>query len=468
MKICQRVVTLLVAVAFGLMMSASLEAQSPAQGELRPALPLKASEDGRHLVDQQNRPFLYSADTAWLLFYRLSEQEAVEYMTKRQAQGFNAIQVMLAVELDTTSIDGQKPFIDEDFARPNEVFFSHVDRVVERAEEKGLVLPIAPIWAGTGDTGWAGKKDGHLLPMKVNGPEKCRKLGQYLGTRYGKHKHLMWIMGGDDDPQGEREEYRQLAMGLKDKAPHQLITYHAASTHSSSDVWAADEPWLDVVMTYTYFRGFNKAWTKNQPDVYEANYKEYGKSPVRPFFLGESTYEGEHGEWGSALQARKNAYWSVLSGGTGHAYGSPNWHLPADWRKIIDSPGANSLRHFRDLFASRPWHLLVPDEKNEVATAGQGRFASNDYATTAVASDGSFSMTYMPSRRKLTMDLSRLSGKQVQAWWFNPRTGQVSNAGVYQTTGVRQFEPREEGDWVLVLEEVAKNFGPLGASARQG
>jgi hypothetical protein len=158
----------------------------------------------------------------------------------------------------------------------------------------------------------------------VNGVEKTRDFGRWLGRRYARFDHLMWTPGGDNDPGSAREHYRALASALKGAAPQQLITFHAASSHSSTDVWPGED-WLDVSMIYTYFRGLNKAWNRNQPDGYEVGWEEYHRRPARPFSLGESTYEGEHDAWGSPLQTRKQAYWSVFSGGMGPAYGSPNW-----------------------------------------------------------------------------------------------------------------------------------------------
>ena len=116
-------------------------------------------------------------------------------------------------------------------------------------------------------------------------------------------------------------------------------------------------------MIYTYFRGFNKAWNKDQPDVYEAGWREYAKAPPKPFFLGESTYEGEHGAWGSELQVRKQAYWAVLSGAAGHAYGSLNWNMLENWRTHLDLPGAGSLKHLREFFESIDWWRLVPEKR---------------------------------------------------------------------------------------------------------
>jgi hypothetical protein len=428
-----------------------------------PSFPLQPSPDRRCLVDSKGNPFFYSADTPWMIFTKLTETEAKSYIERRKQQGFTALQVMLTGFLGMTNLAGELPFsgtpLEQDFAKPNERFFAHVDSVVREAGRQGMLLAIAPAWSGCCGEGWAGKeKDGSPKPMNRNGVEKSCELGRWLGKRYGGFNHVMWILGGDIDPDNARAEIRALGLGLKDTAPKQLITYHASSSHSSADIWPADEPWLDVTMVYTYFRGFNKAWNRNQPDVYEVSHLEYAKQPVRPFFLGESTYEGEHGDWGSAVQARKQAYWCLLSGGCGNAYGSPNWNFPSNWREVLELPGAVSLKHFRNLFESRPWWQLVPDTNNAVAVAGRGSFATNDYAVTARAADGSFAIAYLPTKRTLTIDLGKLSGEKIIAWWINPRTGEARQIGEFTDKKPQAFEPLANGDWVLLLDDAARHF----------
>ena len=457
----------LLVVFFSMLLGTPSQAAVPAA-----QFPIKISKNRRHLVDQRDTPFFYQADTPWMLFAKLTEAEAKEYIARRKEQGFTALQAMLTGFLGMTNRAGKLPFAGtppvQDFSQPNEKFFAHVDRVVAEAERQGMLLAIAPAWSGCCGEGWAGKeKNGALKPLNANGAEKSRELGRWLGKRYGQFANVLWILGGDNDPHNAREEIRALGLGLKDTAPLQLITYHAASSHSSTDVWPADERWLDVSMVYTYFRGFNTAWNKNQPDVYEVSHAEFAKTPVRPFFLGESTYEGEHGVCGSALQARKQAYWCVLGGGCGHAYGSPNWNFPRNWRQVLEQPGAVNLKHLRSLFESRPWWKLLPDVRNVVAIEGRGTFANNDYVVTALADDGSFALSYLPTRRTPTIDLSKLSGEKGNAWWFNPRTGTTTAAGQFTEKRPRAFAPVEDGDWVLVLDDAGNNFRLPLAPARK-
>ncbi|MDB6135930.1 MAG: hypothetical protein JWM59_4173 [Verrucomicrobiales bacterium] len=433
--------------------------------ETASAFPLKAAPGARHLTDGKGQPWFYNADTAWMLFLKLTKEEAAEYLKDRKAKGFNTVQVMLTGFLGMKNREGRLPFgPEQDFARPDEAFFSHVEKVVEEAGRQGLLLAIAPAWSGCCGEGWAGKeKDGSLKPLNRNGEDKCRELGKYLGRRFGRFPNVMWIMGGDMDPDNARGEIRHLALGLKEAAPDQLLTYHAASSHSSTDVWPVDEPWLDVTMVYTYFRGFNKAWNKNQPDVYEVSHAEFAKSPVRPFFLGESTYEGEHADWGSALQARKQAYWAVLGGGFGNAYGSPNWNFPPQWREVMQLPGAASLRHFRRIFESRPWWTLQPDVKRKFLLEDERPTAANDSATAAVAADSGFAMVYLPSDRMVKIDPTVLSGKKLAGWWMEAATGKVSQViDGPGKSGPWSTRPPAQGDWLLLLDDASRGYPPPG------
>ncbi len=419
------------------------------------SFPLKISDTKRYLVDQKGTPFFYNADTGWKLCLKLDKAEVRQYLADRKQKKFNVIQTIITGFAGEQNIYDVKPFADpNDFSTLSEEYFDHVEWVIQQVDSMGLLLSIAPLWAGCCGEGYGGK--GAVGPSSImfrNGPEKTRAFGEYLGKRFARFNNIMWIMGGDIDPYEDRETMDMLARGIKSQAPHQLMTYHASSSHSSSDVWE-NPNWLDVVMTYTYFRGFNKAWNKEQPDVYEVNFKEYTKSPVKPFFLGESTYEGEHEAWGSAIQIRKQAYWSVLAGGTGNAYGSPMWAFPENWKTFLKLPGGNSLKHYFTLFHERPWYRLIPDPASKIIAEGQGTYAQNNYAIAAADEKGEFIIAYIPSGRTFKISASALRGKNIKASWYSPEDGTWKPGGRFKKDRILSFTSPDQRDWVLVLDSM--------------
>ena len=122
----------------------------------------------------------------------------------------------------------------------------------------------------------------------------------------------------------------------------------------------------------------------------------------------------------------------------------------------------------RDLFESRPWHSLVPDQAHVLVTAGYGTFWSggepssgisqNDYVTAASTPDGKLALVYIPTVRTVTVDLARLSGS-ITARWYDPTSGtyQPIAGSPFPNTGSQNFttpgvHADGAGDWVLVLE----------------
>ena len=53
--------------------------------------PIKPSHDGRHFVTTKGEPFFWQADTAWVVFHRLTLGEVEVYLDDRASKGFNMI-----------------------------------------------------------------------------------------------------------------------------------------------------------------------------------------------------------------------------------------------------------------------------------------------------------------------------------------------------------------------------------------
>ncbi len=408
--------------------------------------PIRVGPDHRHVVDQQGAPFLIQGDAPWSIISGLTREEEEQYLENRRQKGFNSIIVNLIEHKFHGPVDryGEGPFTTPgDFSTPNEKYFEHADWVIRKAAEKGIQVFLAPIYLGYihTDEGW-------VEEALANGPEKCRGWGRYLGKRYRDFDNLVWIMGGDRNPETARVDIDAVAAGIKEFDSRHLFTAHCHPENSAVDQYKNDG-WLDLNDTYSY--GI----------VHRMLLADYDRTPAMPYFLIETTYEGEHNA--SAVQIRRQAYWALLCGATGQFLGNrPIWLFDPGWQQAMDATGSQDMMRLKALFTSRPWFDLVPDEKHEVVVDGIGEFRGLDYLAAARTSDGGTVIAYLPTTRTFTVDLSKVSGTAAQAWWYNPRTGKTDSAGEFATGTKQKFTPPSDGDWVLVVDDTARNLAAPG------
>jgi len=405
-------------------------------GAEQPLLPLKISANRRYLVDQKERPFLIHGDSPWSLISGATKEEAERYLENRRKKGFNAIIANLIEHKfrGPTNREGEAPFMTPgDFNTPNEKYFAHADWVLQRAAEKGIVVFLFPMYLGSksSDQGW-------YQEAILNGVAKCRQYGRFVGRRYKGFSNLVWVMGGDRNPDLAKDATDAVAAGIREAATDHLFTAHAAPEYSSFDEYSSSG--LDLNGTYSYHV------------VHRLLFRDYNRRPVAPFFLFESTYEGEHNA--SPVQIRRQAYWALLCGGAGQFFGNrPIWLFDPGWEAALDAEGSRSMMHLRSLFQSRPWYELVPDQAHKVVIDGLGEFRGLDYLAAARTSDGRILIVYVPTQRTFTIDMAQIVGSQVRIWWFDPRSGKVKSEETLATQGTRQFSSPSGGDWVLVVED---------------
>lgn len=444
---------------------------------------LKVSENHRYLLRSTGAPFFYLGDTAWELFHRLNREEADQYLRKRAENGFTVIQAVAIAELDGHTDPnpyGHLPLIDLDPARPaakdgpENDYWDHVDYIVDRAESLGLFIGFLPTW---GRYWHDAVKGGQPLFNESN----AATYGEWLGRRY-KEKPIIWILGGDRsvDNDQQRAVLAAMAHGLRkgDEGRH-LITFHPPGGGGSSK-WFHGEEWLDFNMRQN---GHGPEYTGR----YDQTRLDYDRQPVKPVIDGEPIYEDHPVSFNAknlghsiAADVRRPLYWDLFSGACGHTYGHHSvWQMwtpkrnPINaplmpWSEAIDQPGASQMQFARRLLESRPLLTRIPDDSvivsNRVPTSlpGAGRYrfvATRD-------SEGSYVMVYAPVGRNFTIDMTRTKGSRVNAWWFDPRNGQATAIGTFPTLGAREFTPPNPGehlDWVLVLDQADKGFGPPGS-----
>jgi len=427
--------------------------------------PLKISSNGRYLVTVSNQPFLYNADIGWNIFHRLTREQVVRYLDDRQSKGFNTIQAQLLPVFTTNQYDVQPlPLTNmTNLATTNEAFFKHVDEVLQLAAQRNIQLLIAPAWLGNNANGW------HEI-LLTNGATNCHQFGRFLGQRYKNTPNLMWLLGGGADPGPSLESVRALALGIRAADTNHLMTAQAGSPNSASDVYT-NETWLDINTTHTWSPDII-AVDREQYHVYAAALRDFARAPVKPFFLVESACEKLRSS--TPQMIRRQAYWSLLSGASGHAFGNYSMQtFRSGWETNLNSQGARDLAQCYCSFSSRPWHRLVPDLFHQRLVAGFGtsdvvadrnrnHMAGFDYVTAAAAPDGSLMIAYLPvTPMSLTVDMSTFTGP-VNASWQDPISG--SNQPVARQTLVNrgQFTFISPGknsagdtDWLLILESAA-------------
>ncbi len=417
---------------------------------------LAVSANHRHLVNAGNVPWLMQADAAWSLIVSLDKAEASLYLRNRRQKGFNAALVNLIehkfCKHPPLNAEGEAPFTTPgDFSAPNERYFAYADWVLEEAAKNGIYVLLAPIYLG-----YKGTDEGWINELLALSPGKCLEYGRYLGRRYKNFDNIIWVMGGDRNPESALERVDLIALGIKEHDHKHLFTAHCAPENSAFSQYSGGG-WLSFNTVYTYEL------------IHPRLYRAYDRDPAEPFILIESSYEGEHNS--TEVQIRRQAYWTILCGGFGHVFGNnPIWHfngptlfpVKETWQQAMDLAGSVSMEHWGDLFRSRKWYELVPDPKHEVVTKGLGEFMGLDYLAAARAADGGTVIAYMPSSRTITVDMSKISGSQARAWWFDPRSGAASAAGAFATRGLREFTPPGRGDWVLVLDDASKGLPKPG------
>jgi len=429
---------------------------------------LKVSNDNRHLIYENGKPFIWIGDTAWELFHRTTREEIELYFKDRSSKGFNIIQAVILAEIDgirTPNSYGELPFVNENPLQPNEKYFTYVDWVISKAQEYNLYIAALPTWGDKWHLKW-GKG-----PILFDDIKVAERYCEWLASRYKDQNNIVWILGGDRNPGTSKQKkiIRAMAKGLQqgDSKKH-LISFHPMGDASSSK-WFHNDDWLSFNMSQTgHWRRHNK--------VYEIIKKDFELKPIKPCINGEPQYEdisvrfSLDNERFTAYDIREAAYWSILSGAFGHTYGNNNiWQMwkpgrakilgaRIPWTLAIHQPGATQMGFVKKLFESRPFLNMIPNQQILVDYYGQ------DYNNIKAAKgkDSSFFIIYLPKGNTVKLQMQKLKADNVNGYWYNPREGTSKKIETFKNLKKNMsFVPPTSGertDWVIILDDARKNY----------
>ncbi|WP_246001470.1 glycoside hydrolase family 140 protein [Mucilaginibacter gracilis] len=435
--------------------------------------PLTISPNHRYFRTD-GKPFFWLGDTGWLLFSKLDRASAEQYLETRSKQGFNVIQAMVIHDIAEVNCYGDSALIDQKIAHPKITpgndfnknkeydYWDHIDWIISKAQEKGLYVALVPIWGG-------------VVKGKRITPEQGRNYADFLAKRFGSRPNIIWMNGGDIAGNIYENTWRAIGSALHEADPNHLITFHPRGRTQSS-TWFQDADWLSFNCFQSGHRTYSQDVSKEDLKYGEDNWRyvkaDYEKTPVKPTLDAEPSYEnipyGLHDtklpKWTDA-DVRRYGYWSVFAGACGYTYGNNDvmqMHLPGDkkpaygskeyWYTSINSPGAQQMIFLKKLILSRPYEERVPDQS---MIAGQQGLQYDHLLATR---GKKFAFIYTYNGREMLINGDKLLGQKLRAAWFNPRTGETINIGVFSKQTSMHFKPpgekRNGNDWVLVLDSI--------------
>jgi hypothetical protein len=434
---------------------------------------LRISDNKRFLATGKGDPFFWLGDTGWLLFSKLSREEAVRYLDDRRQKGFNVIQVMVIHDimkavnfygdsaLTNHMIDQPKVTTGNSPGNTEEYdFWDHVDYIRKLAAERGIYLAMVPVWGSN-------VRSGRVTI------EQARRYAAWLADRYKDYPNIIWLNGGDVKGSDSTGIWNAMGTTIRQTSPRQLITFHPFGRTQSSQ-WFHNEPWLDFNMFQSGHRRYDQDTTglAYGEDNWKYMVADYNKVPIKPSLDGEPSYEsipqGLHDPsqpYWTNNDVRRYAYWSVFAGGCGFTYGhnaimqfhkkddtAPAYGVREFWDQALNAPGASEMKYLKELILSRPYFERVPAQELLAGETGE----KYDYIAAARGNDYAFFYTW--NCRNISIDSRKLKWNKFKASWFDPQNGAVTRIGTFPSDGIKTFDfpgRKQNGvDVVLILDRV--------------
>lgn len=435
--------------------------------------PLRVADNQRFLCHADGEPFFWLGDTGWLLPERLDRDEAAYYLKRTAQEGFNVVQIQVINAVPSFNVYGAQSHpegwnLSAIDSIPGYGYWDHLDYIIGQAEKEGIYIGMVCIWGG-------------LVKAGLMDEEQAEVYGRFLAQRYGERPNIIWIIGGDIQGDVRPAVWERLATTIRTDDPDHLMTFHPRGRTTSAR-WFNSRPWLDFNMFQSGHRRYGQRMGNKDypiPDGTEEDSWMYVDSatnllPLKPVLDGEPSYEdipqGLHSpdepRWADK-DVRRYAYWSVFAGSCGHTYGhnaimqfvrpgiEGAYFADGDvkpWWKALDDPGRRQMKHLKHLMLTFPYFERVPDS---LVVRDNGIRYDRLLATRGL----DYLLVYNHTGRPMTLDLTRISGKEKSLWWLDPSEGTLHYIGSRPDGVLSLSSPAPaDTDFVLIVTDSSSSY----------
>ncbi len=459
---------------------------------------LAVSNNGRFikqtvpLASGAERAIVWVGDTSWSGPLRSNATQWTTYLNDRIGKGFTFLQVSLPVDWMQNAnqqpsyvVGGNTQYafntepcgsaVAEPNVNPmprnqscwNPPFWQAFEQKIFEANDKGLVVVIVGLMEGVIERTATGAKKWCPPDLSVSQVFARNVAARFAGNFVIFSPGFDRNSGSGVCSSAGNTTLRIQTIGgvIAAAAPRSLVTNHwGGSTPGNEVLSLQDEPWLD----FQLFQSGQANYTTNETDQLASlscrarqlalcvwnrscpfscpNVSE--PAPVAPLMTkpginGEAVYDGNNPSIiYNALNVRRTAYFSMLSGATGYTYGTDgifNWGA-------MGAPSASSswtrrssfhMKYLGNFFRGIVFRSLTNDS-GLILTPQPAE--EHKKMVLARGAAGTYLMAYLPDNPEIKINLNGYPSLKMPGHWMNPRTGASTPAPMVVTDPTRPNE----------------------------
>ena len=332
-----------------------------------------------------------------------------------------------------------------DVTRMNVAYWQKLDRLIEHAREKGIIVSLIFYVDGL-DHGCDPFKKEHM------GDENEQLYYQYAAARYAAFPNIMWDIANEYHLFRTPEWAEKMGNFLKSKDP----AHHLISVHGKADFPFRKSPWVDVVMYQSWDEcGGNQF-------IAECRRLQTESGRILPQINEEYGYEEHYPPWGCGATAAKTPpngrsawnrcllAWEICMAG---AYQTTGERADFGTGAGADSGGGwingrgnnqmtmlNYYRIMKTIFEKTAYWKMTP--RNDLIS----------YGNLCLANEGN---EYMVFTRLQHCRLKLPKDQKYSVLMINPQTGEertITDADSNIDNQAWQYRLNLEGNWVFILK----------------